>query len=272
MEQLPQLGPDLFPQLEGFQRVMLIGPTDVGKSYFIKEFAKYLFARSQPVWVVDLDVGQSDVGPVGTVGAVEVKRDFTLLKELEPDYVEFFGYFAPSFDLSGYVWTLSKLSKALEGKKRLLIDTTGWVAGYEAFSLKLIKVHLFRPDAVIFVGERFLKWENLFKRIGVHTFVVAPSRYVVGKDKRRRRINRYASTEAYFEDKKLIRINLSQYPVWAKSMGDLRHSIIGGFNRHLETVSVGWVVDQQEGGLLVRLSVLRPERPVVWKVGQKVTL
>ncbi|BAT72475.1 hypothetical protein TST_1691 [Thermosulfidibacter takaii ABI70S6] len=272
MEGLPHLGQQFFEDLADCKRVLIIGPTDVGKSHFVKEFARFKFQSGELPWVVDLDVGQSDVGPVGTVGAVQVDREFALLEELTPHYLEFFGFLAPSFEVMSYVWAVSRLAFKLVDKNPLVIDTTGWVAGYEAFSLKMIKISLFKPDAVVLVGQHLKGWKRAIEKVVPKVLLVQPSKYVVAKDKRRRKINRYAATAKYFEKCPVVRLSLSDIGVWTRSMANLKYVLVGGFGRDFETVSVGWIVGAEEDSLLARISVIKKERPVIWKIGQQVTL
>ena len=268
----PSLSEDLFPSLEGIDRLMLIGPTDVGKSTFITRYLKHLRSKGVVPWVVDLDVGQSDVGPVGTLAAARADRDFSLLEELEPSFVEFFGYLAPSFDLITYMWCLRRLALHLREASPLVIDTTGWVSGYEAFSLKLVKSLLFRVDAVVLVGESLCRWSKAFEAVGVKTFCVDPSPHAIRKDKKRRRINRYAATEAFFRDKPAVRIRLGEYALWTRSFKDLKFSLIGGLDDRLATVYVGWIVEHEGDTVVAKLYVIRKMRPSIIRIGQKVTL
>ncbi len=268
----PTLSKELFPYLSDSARIMLVGPTDVGKTTFVRDYARYLVSKGLRPWVVDLDVGQSDVGPVGTVAAAQASGEFTLLEELEPSLIEFFGYVAPSFDMGWYVSVLHRLAFRLKDEAPLIIDTTGWVAGYEAFSLKLMKARLFAVDTVILVGKGFENWRVPFEALGVRVFVVEPSSLVVPKDKSKRRINRYAATEAYFRDKPAVKMDLSQYPVWCRFVKDVKFCLLGGLSRGLGTVSVGWVISQEGTELVVKLSVLKKVKPAIIKIGQKVSL
>ncbi len=273
MSGLPSLGADLFSLLELYNRVMLVGPTDVGKSTFARDLVKFWLEKGYRPCAVDLDVGQSDIGPVGTLGAVLVENsNFTLFSELEPVVLEFFGYLAPSFDLISYVWCLKKLASGLKKFDKVVIDTTGWVAGYDAFSLKLVKAEIFGVDVVVLIGEGIFKWERAFSSVGFDVLKVLPSKFVVPKDRKRRRVNRYAATESFFKNKPLVKMRLSEHGLWIRSAKDLKYSLLGGFDREFNTVAVGWIMEHQVDEIVVKLHILKKVKPSLLRIGQKVTL
>ncbi len=269
---LPRLSEELYPQLEGFKGVLLVGPTDVGKSHFVRGFARYLLFRGRVPVVVDLDVGQSDVGPVGTLGAVRVDRDFALLEELSPFAVSFFGFCAPSRDVASYVWALSELAGSVERRGPVVVDTTGWVSGYEAFSLKVMKASLFGVEAVVLVGERVHPWSRFFSRLGLKVFPCLPSSLVVPKDRARRRINRYASTCRFFEGAPLVRFRVGDYAVWSREMSGMKGRIFGAFDGELFLVGLGWVCQEEDGAVVARYRALRRTGVKVLRFGEVITL
>ncbi len=272
MQDIQRLSGELFPLLEPYKRLMVIGPTDTGKSTFIKNYALYLISRGETPYVVDLDVGQSDIGPVGTIGSVKATKTFTLLEELPVHDLEFFGFSAPSHDIISYMHCVHRLSQKLPEGKKVLIDTTGWIHGYEAFSLKLSKANILDVDAVLLIGEVVHRWERAFSGVGIRVFKCLPSKLVVPKDKSRRKLNRYAATLRFFEKCPLAKLDIKRFPAWARELKDPKHRILGLYTKKFELTAVAWVLDVQEGMLIIRVHKLGQETPTFVRVGQKISL
>jgi len=132
---------------------LLLGATDRGKTTFAALAAQTLAGELGPrgVAVVDADIGQSEVGPPGTVGVAWADADVARLHELKPVARFFVGAFAPTgVALEHTVATGQAVAWArANGARRILVDTTGFVAGPAARRLKLAKAQLTRPQLLL---------------------------------------------------------------------------------------------------------------------------
>lgn len=129
-------------------RILILGPVDVGKSFFTTFMANKLF-RYGKVAVMDCDTGQSDIGPPGTIGLGFVKRHVLFLYEIEADYIYFVGSHSPGSHLVPFLTGIARLAKRAEEADFLLVDTTGWVFGDGARLLKRAKYEILEPDLVV---------------------------------------------------------------------------------------------------------------------------
>lgn len=126
--------------------IIIIGGTDAGKSTLCWWLAQQLTSEAR-VAVVDADLGQSRVGPPASVG----------WRFVDADEGEF--YFAgdvtparrPATCLAGTLRLTQRAQAA--GADIIIVDTSGYVNGAGAISLKSAKVELLAPALVIMAGE-----------------------------------------------------------------------------------------------------------------------
>ncbi len=133
--------------------VLVLGATDTGKTTFVSQVVTALNAAGRTVAVVDCDLGQSEIGPPGTVGVALAQpgppprslRDLPLLASY------FVGAVTPqrhALDVCVGACQMARLAR----KRRpdlVLVDTCGWVQGGAARQFKRRLAELLLPQAVI---------------------------------------------------------------------------------------------------------------------------
>ncbi|HEY3064294.1 MAG TPA: Clp1/GlmU family protein, partial [Methylomirabilota bacterium] len=130
---------------------MLIGTSEAGKTSLATALANALTARGQAVALVDADVGQSEIGPATTVGLGRVTRALTRLGDAEPIALRFVGTTSPVREMTAVVDATARLvdhARAL-GFARIIVDTSGLVAGDIGRALKRRKIDRVRPDLIV---------------------------------------------------------------------------------------------------------------------------
>ena len=151
---------------------LLVGATDRGKTTFTALAAQTLAAEFGPqtLAVVDADIGQSEIGPPGTVGVAWADANAARLHELTPVARFFVGAFAPiGVALEHAVATGQAVAFArASGAARVLVDTTGFVAGPAARRLKVAKAALVGPSLIVGVG-RDGELDGLLRVLGATT-------------------------------------------------------------------------------------------------------
>ena len=140
--------------------VLFVGTIDRGKTTLATLAARSLTLDGLRVAVVDTDIGQSEIGPPGTVGIAAVKSDWakdtaTKLSDLRPAATYFVGAFAPpSVALELVVATAQAVRFAKDGKaQRILVDTTGYAIGPAARRLKVAKAQVIAPALIVGIGQ-----------------------------------------------------------------------------------------------------------------------
>lgn len=134
------------------QRILVIGAVDCGKSSLITYLANTLLKNcGEPIAVIDTDVGQSKIGPPGTLGLGLVFEPFVHLEEIQYESIYFVGDKSPRGNLLPIVLGLNSLIHTAQSKhsRAILIDTSGFVLGPAAFALKLAKIELVKPHWII---------------------------------------------------------------------------------------------------------------------------
>lgn len=155
------LPPEWMPGLDALRRLpdggtaLLIGGTDRGKTTFTTLVVRLLAGEFERVAIIDADIGQSEIGPPGTVGVAWATRDAAKLYDLKPAAVFFVGAFAPVAVALEQVVAVSQAvqwAKA-RGAQRILIDTTGFISGPAARRLKAAKAQASQPRLVIGIAR-----------------------------------------------------------------------------------------------------------------------
>ncbi|MCX7925826.1 MAG: Clp1/GlmU family protein [Fimbriimonadales bacterium] len=131
--------------------VLVLGATDVGKSTFCSLLLKLQQQAGRSVGFVDLDVGQTTVGPPAAFSSVLINKPYELLHELSPHSMAFLGDVSP----------VRHVSLALIGARRVLdgltplqpesvvVDTDGYIGGWHGRAYKIMLVDLLRPQAIV---------------------------------------------------------------------------------------------------------------------------
>jgi len=132
--------------------VLVIGATEAGKTTFTAWLANALHARGRSVAIVDADVGQSEIGPPATVGYGRVRGPLTRTGDAEPLGFEFVGVTSPGRRPWATAEAAGRVSARARGDfERVVVDTSGFVAGGFAAALKQRKIAAIDPDMVVLI-------------------------------------------------------------------------------------------------------------------------
>ena len=119
--------------------VMLVGPSDVGKSTLCKILLNYAVRQGRRPVFVDLDVGQGQISTPGTIGAVLVERPSDVEEGFSQQgpLVFHFGHISPGENIELYNMLTQKLAQVLQTRANVnkkashsgvIINTCGWVS------------------------------------------------------------------------------------------------------------------------------------------------
>ncbi len=144
-----------------WETLFIYGGVDRGKS----TLATYLSNKCDGCYVLDLDIGQSDIAHPAAMGYGYAKNVVSI-SEVEMINGFFVGIISPSGReskcLRGVIKLWNELKK-IDGKK--IVDTTGWIKGKRAREYKLAKLEIIQPDIIAsFEGKPdFLEDYNVFE-------------------------------------------------------------------------------------------------------------
>jgi polynucleotide 5'-hydroxyl-kinase GRC3/NOL9 len=151
----------------------LVGATDVGKTTLTLAAANAAVRAGRRAAILDTDLGQSEVGPPGTIGVVRLEAPVSTLSELQPRALAFVGATSAYGHLLAVVQGTDRLVRHSLSRSDdvVLVDTSGLVAGRLAEKLKLAKLTVLAPGLVALVQR-----ENELERLGalIEGWVGAP--------------------------------------------------------------------------------------------------
>jgi len=185
--------------------VIVLGKTDTGKTSFIKAIARYLVIRNRKVIIIDGDIGQSSLGPPGTVNMCFL--DFQRLKctTTTVDEMIFIGHITPAECLGKLIHRVDQLYKISQRYKSdtIIIDTTGLVSGDTGIHLKSSLIEKIKPSMLIaFQAENEL--ESIINKFTsqyfIQIFCLKSCQFVKRKNWRERKSRREKKYESYFQN------------------------------------------------------------------------
>jgi polynucleotide 5'-hydroxyl-kinase GRC3/NOL9 len=131
--------------------VMVIGASDTGKTTFCTQLLNAAVESGVKCALVDADMGQSEVGPPGTIGLGEPVAPVELPGDIPVRRMYFAGTTSPVGNmLPSVVGTKKMVDEAkAHGAALVVVDTTGLVRGVLARKLKTHKVDLLAPAHIV---------------------------------------------------------------------------------------------------------------------------
>jgi polynucleotide 5'-hydroxyl-kinase GRC3/NOL9 len=208
---------------------LLIGATDTGKTTFALAATSALTQAGRGVALLDCDLGQSQIGPPGTVGIARVApdrtaqirtgRDLTLLASA------FVGATTPVshvLDTATAAWRMACAAKQSDPKPDiLLVDTPGWVQGADARVFVRRLADLLEPN-IILAFDRGIELSlllNTFRGLKAPTILrVIPDPAAVRKSSTARATRRAARFAAALEGASEVTLSLDNVALCGTSL------------------------------------------------------
>ena len=150
----PKSPADLLPALLALPRgatVLVLGAPDCGKSTFVQQAVSALTQAGRSVAVADCDLGQSEIGPPGTIGAARAEAEFRSLRDLPVAAGYFVGAISPNRHTLDVCAGAVQVTRAIKKSRPdfVLVDTDGYVQGREARQFKQKLCELLLPQVVV---------------------------------------------------------------------------------------------------------------------------
>lgn len=129
--------------------IMIMGGSDTGKTTLVECIAAFLSKQTR-VGIVDLDMGQSHIGPPTTIAWGKIDREFREWSTIAPEDFYFTGTVTPFGSLlPSVVGAKLMTERALNSCKKVIVDTTGLIAEPAGRVLKQSKIDILSPDMIL---------------------------------------------------------------------------------------------------------------------------
>jgi len=179
-------------------KIVIIGKQNSGKSYLAN-----LISNVQKSPILDADIGQSSLF-IPTFISLSDFKETLIARDKGIKRLEFFGDITPSVNPRLHLALISKLSDSLN---KVVIDTDGWVSGYQSYRHKLELIYYIDPDFIILFEE-----ENKFLPSDINGKVIRARSFPldVDRDRSQRKLYRQNLYREYFNRSNEIKIETSK--------------------------------------------------------------
>ncbi len=202
--------------------IMTIGGVDSGKTSFCTYLANSLTSQGYRVVILDEDLGQSDIGPPGTLAYAYVSTPIIDMFDLKEQNAIFLGITSPTEALNRTVEAASVLKEeALSSNKVdfIIVNTDGWVIGEDAAKFKIQLARVLEVDIVFCLQNKEDSLCIMFK-----TYLPQCSQEIAESP--------FAVSQRNWEKRKVLReLNYVKYLKNAKSKIIFLHNIIISGNK-----------------------------------------
>ena len=176
-------------------RIMLLGGKDTGKTEMAKELINIGIGKNMSVGVLDIDIGQSHIGPPGSIGFGIANGRIRKLENTKELLTYPIFSLSPSGCENKILEGLKWISKRIPCPDLIVIDTSGYIKeiGFIRNMIQTIK-----PDAIVLL-ERENELQDLRKEKGIRIYpipIYADTRRkskVCRKEFREKRFSKYHS-------------------------------------------------------------------------------
>lgn len=216
------------------KKLIVLGASDSGKSTLILYLANSIVSIGKRVGIIDLDIGQSNIGPPGTIGYGIVEKEIESLSSIQPRKMVFIGAISPKGNLLQIIIGARKLLDMMEKEflDYILIDTTGLVDGIIAEVLKHNKIECLNPDFIV-LFQKEKERENLIKPFlydGKEIFRLKINEIARERSRLERIEYRNRKLSEYFKNSKIVEIFFKEHNVLGYDINKfepVNNSIVG---------------------------------------------
>jgi len=157
-------------RLAGADRIVLIGPTDTGKTTLATFLHSLLAIRYGEATLLSMDVGQNELYAPSFASSIRAPGPIVPGSPgIDADRC-FVGSFTPQRAIGPYLGCAAKLSRA----DPLVADTDGWVTPWEGLSSKAMLALAVRAKLVALIGMEEREAKYLERRTGIRVIVIPP--------------------------------------------------------------------------------------------------
>ncbi|RLD18884.1 MAG: hypothetical protein DRI36_00295 [Caldiserica bacterium] len=232
---------------ENLKKVIVLGEVDTGKTFFSTYLSNKIIEKGKKVGIIDADLGQSDIGPPGTIGGVILEKQEIFLSEIPPTFLYFVGAHSPGLHFLPYIaGVLHVLNKLINRVDVVIIDTPGWVQGDGGRAIRRCELEVVDPSCIILLqrNDEIEHLVKIYKDIPIIRLKVSKKASSTSQEARKKLREEIA--RKYFKNLQKITLNFDEIETdRAYLLTGKKIEINDGNILHAELLS-GW-----EGALVV---------------------
>ena len=256
--------------------ILLLGKIDSGKSSYCTYLVNKLVNGKCRVAVLDGDLGQSDIGPSGTVGYAIISKPVAELYNLKLQNAFFVGDTSPITAITKTIEGLAAMKAEILTRPVdfVVVNSDGWVLGDIAVRYKTELIKELKPDVIVGIqveDELTALIANLENTLAIF---VEPSSSLNQRSSEKRQSLREMTYAKYMKDAKLQNYPLSQLTIeprdaFPKNQNPEKGLLVGLYGSESKFLGIGVLreINQVRKALKVQTAVLaKPQRLVFGKV------
>jgi polynucleotide 5'-hydroxyl-kinase GRC3/NOL9 len=238
---------------------LVLGAADTGKTTLAAALAKHA-ASSEPVGIIDADIGQSHIGPPTTVGWAVLENSqtpFVEFSDLPVGGISFVGDVTPVRHLLQLTAAIAQcVQQVSEAAELMIIDTPGFIRGPAATALWWTVQRILQPKLIIAV-QRDDELSDIItglRSLEIQLELIKSSPQIPTKSPQDRRNYRQNQFSKYFRDSCLHKINLSDISVRTSgnlSSESLIHRLVALRDVAGKDLAIGEITDWQQSDNIV---------------------
>jgi len=197
------------------RKIMVIGGVDTGKSSISILLSNTAINHGFKPAVIDLDVGQADIGPPCFISMAYPSEQVIWMRELKPVIMKFIGDIKPQYVYDAIIHNAMELiDKSIEdGRNPIIIDTDGWIGDEYALNYKYKLIYELKPDALIIIGEENYTYYRVFEKMNIAVYRTRIPVYRRVRNRDERRVLRRDKYSEYLVNTSERRISLDEVVV-----------------------------------------------------------
>ncbi len=200
-------------QSAGYNKTLIIGPTDCGKSTLFSFIANISLGEGKTIILATIDIGQNELYAPGFVTKLEASDGPIIPGSITGNTENcFVGAFSPLHALSKHFGCTSKL---LTNNRHMIIDTDGWISIWQGIDSKTAIATSIKADNIILMGLHDKVFEYVKSRLSDTNIIRSPClTSTTKKTREERRTHRDRLIARRLLGAKRYSVNLDTIPVY----------------------------------------------------------